>query len=369
MANMHTDFSDCAASMPYGWIGQTVEIAIESGIDVRPALVELGVGDPVSGISRNSVITPAVFILMCAMIINAVDDEMHGTAKSRMARGTANLVVKSTVGANCLQSAIETIIRFFSIVGNTYCQLRLDTQGDAAVLRIGSETSDPEVSAVVEEMFLSFIHMQLSHFLGFLLPATQFVTTSPDHPHLGSNHPYLVGKVKLGEITALQFPKAYLGFSKRIKVGDFPLVDCQLGWIERHAEMAAGDFSGALEDSLSGEIFRLLLSHDGTFEACCRQLRLDPADVRAGLWQEGQNFRSLRRAALIRRARPLLDDGISAEELAMELGYSDGRSVRRALKSATGISLRELRSLNVPAHHQTNHRVISRLIEEVQQQV
>ena len=96
---------------------------------------------------------------------------------------------------------------------------------------------------------------------------------------------------------------------------------------------------------------------------------LSPTEARRGLWREGTSFRALRSAALVKRARPLINEGATAEELAFSLGYSDGRSIRRALKTATGLSLADMRNTANFEGTLSPLTVIDRLIEAKRQQM
>lgn len=359
---MMSGFANLAEPMRFNWIGKTIEAAAAGGLDVRPRLAHAGVLSAASP-DAEAPIGPAEFLVMCAILINAADDEMHGAAKSRMARGTANLVVKSIGAVGTLQSAVETMIRFFAIAG-VYCRLHLATGNGSARIMIRSSVPNPAVRPVVEEMFAGFLHIQLSHYLGFLLPVSRFQTTAPDHPFLGRAHPYVLGTVSLADTTALEFPEAYLGFNSRIEVGTNPLLDGELAWISRHAELRSGKFPGADHDTLSGAVYRRLLNGDLTFEQCCGLMRRAPGAVRRGLLLEGQSFRRLRRAALMERSRPMLQQGVSVDDLAYSLGYSDGRSLRRALKAATGFSIAELRNLALPGRTQVSPGLLNRLVAE-----
>lgn len=358
---------DRMAPMTFGWIGKTAMAALRAGVDVRPSLLDAGLQAPETGIDEETEIGPAEYLLMCALIINAVDDEMHGASSSRMTRGTANLVVKAIAAAPDLQSAIETFARFFSISGS-FCRVQLDIMNGEATILVRSDILDADIAPVVEEMFVSFLHIQLSYYLGFLLPVSRIGTTSPAHPCLGQHHPYMLGRVSPANTTSMTFPATYLGFESRIRVGSNPLLDGELAWISRHAAARSGSVSDTEDDSLSGEVFRQLLRRDGVFEECCQALNLSPGEVRRGLWQEGASFRGLRRAALLKRSRPFLEKGASVEELAEALGYSDGRSVRRALKSATGQGISELRAA-VASGAPSASQVVARLIEEKQFQL
>jgi AraC-like DNA-binding protein len=332
--------------MPFGWIGHTARLAAESGVDVLSSMAQAGVGAGEGPLEDASPIGPAEYLLMCALIINAVDDEMHGAARSRMIRGSANLVVKAMAASRTLQDAIETAVRFFVIAG-AYCRIELSVSDGEAQIMIRSDSGDPRSQQVVEEMFGTFLHIQLSHLLGFLLPMSRFGTTAPAHPLLWRRHPYFLCPVTSSNTTVLAFPAQYLGFPCRARPGANPLMEGELTWIARHDERRGGRFLGRDEDTLGAAVFRRLLAHDLPFEACSRELAIGADQLRQRLAAEGMNYRLLRRAALIERAAPRLRGGESLDDLAEALGYSDARSFRRALKVATGLAVSDLRRLGL----------------------
>ena len=354
--------------MKFGWIGKTVMAAAETGVDVRPELIKVGIGSPAGTIDDQTDVGPAEYLLMCVLIINAVDDEMHGASSNRATRGTANLVVKSIAAAPNLQAAIDTIMRFFAISG-AYCRVHLEVLNGEARILVRSDVPDMGIGPVVEEMFVSFLHIQLSHYLGFLLPVSEFGTISPVHPYLGKQHPYLLGTVSCSNTTCLAFPAEYLALPSRISLGRNPLLDGELAWISKHAALRSGDIEAQEADSLGGDFYRQLLRQDLAFDQCCRVLNLTQAEARRGLWQEGASFRELRRAALVKRSRAYLEKGVSVEELAEALGYSDGRSIRRALKIATGLNISELRSMEASEPSLASSEVIARLADEKRFQI
>jgi len=333
--------------LPFAWIGRTAMLAAQAGADVRGVMAEAGVRGREGLVDDDSPIGPAAFLLMCRLIINAVEDEMHGAARSRMMLGTANMVVRAMASSCTLHEAIETAARFFVIAG-AYCRLELRVDEDVASLLIRSDSGDLGTQPVVEEMFMSFLHIQLSHLIGFLLPASSIGTTSPRHPALGRPHPYMLGRVVRANVTGFSFPAAYLGFPCRSRVGSLPRLEAELAWIARHAEARTGSVDLADAEGISGEVYRSLLSGDRAFGDCCDALGLTAAELRRGLWLEGASFRRLRGAALAARARPHLLAGRGVEDLAEALGYSDGRSFRRALKAATGLGIAELRQAEAP---------------------
>ncbi|MET0274423.1 MAG: AraC family transcriptional regulator ligand-binding domain-containing protein [Phenylobacterium sp.] len=336
-----------AAALPFGWIGHTAKLTADAGTDVRHIMAEAGIRSGEGLVDDDAPIGPAEFLLMCRLIINAVEDEMHGAARSRMLLGTANMVVRAMASSRTLQEAIETAVRFFVIAG-AYCRLELRVDDGVASLLIRSDSGDLHTQPIVEEMFMTFLHIQLSHLLGFLLPVTRFGTTSPQHPLLGAEHPYLLCPVTRANVTGFALPAAYLGFPCRARMGALPRLEAEFAWIARHGEVRSGLLDHDDTDSLSGEVYRSLLDRDRPFEDCSRVLGMTAAELRRGLWLEGASFRRLRRAALVARARPHLLAGRGVDDLADVLGYSDGRSFRRALKAATGLGIADLRAAETP---------------------
>ncbi|WP_068876465.1 AraC family transcriptional regulator [Phenylobacterium sp. CCH9-H3] len=345
MQSRPATYSDPAV-MPFGWIGRTARLAAEAGVDVLPGLADAGVGAGDGPLQDASPVDPAEYLLMCALVINAVDDEMHGAARTRMLRGTANLVVQAMAANRTLQGAIETAVRFFVIAG-AYCRIELSVSDGEAHLRIRSDSGDMRLQQVVEEMFGTYLHIQLSHMLGFLLPITRFGTTSPDHPLQGRRHPYFLAPVTSSNATALVFPAKYLAFPCRARPDINPLLEGELAWISHHTERRDGRFHAREADTASAEVFRRLLVRDLGFDACCRELAIGAAELRQRLANEGASFRLLRRAALIERAGPALRAGSGLDDVADALGYSDGRSFRRALKAATGLGIADLRRIDL----------------------
>jgi len=333
--------------LPFGWIGRTAMLTAQAGADVRGVMADAGVRGRDGVVDDESPIGPAEFLLMCRLIINAVEDEMHGAARSRMMLGTANMVVRAMASSRTLHEAIETAVRFFVIAG-AYCRLELRVDEDVASLMIRSDSGDAQTQPIVEEMFMSFLHIQLSHLVGFLLPVTTVGVTSPRHPGLGQPHPYMLGRVVRANVTGYSFPAAYLGFPCRSRLGSLPRLEAELAWIARHAEARTGTADLADAEGLCGDVYRNLLGGDRPFDDCSAALGLSPSELRRGLWLEGASFRRLRSAALVARARPHLLAGQGVEDLAETLGYSDGRSFRRALKAATGLGIAELRHAEAP---------------------
>ena len=99
---MQDSLTTGAEALPFGWIGRTAILTAEAGADVRGVMAEAGVRGGTGLVDDASPIGPAEFLLMCRLVIKAVEDEMHGAARSRMMLGTANMVVRAMASSRTL---------------------------------------------------------------------------------------------------------------------------------------------------------------------------------------------------------------------------------------------------------------------------
>ena len=301
-------------------------------------------------------------MLLCMLLVNAVDDELHGVARRRMSRGTAAMGARAMASAPELETAVKTLARFYDMIGGL-CRFDLSCEHGEARVRIAAERGDRDQRALVEELLAHMLHIQFSFYLGELLPLSRLTTSTPRHPALGRRHPHLLCPVVSGDTTVLIFPAALLARRQRGTVVDKPLWDADRFWLARHPATRPPLGPGDSERLISAALLSLLTRQDAAVAACAAALGLSLSDLRHALSGEGSCFRQIRRDALVERSRPTLTAGGSADDLACALGYSDARSFRRALKLATGLGIAELRreaELPVVA----NDEVIARLREE-----
>lgn len=333
-------------TMPFGWIGQTASVAASRGLCVEQTLLEAGIAAKQERIASGTRLSPAEWLLMCVLLINSVDDEMHGTTRNRMRRGTASLGVKLLGSGANLGAAIGNLFHFYELAGG-FCRGELIRDDRAATIQIRADGERSSVTTVVEELMAAHLHMIFSYYLGFYLPLDRFVTPSSGHPDLAGRHPYLGAAVVSGEVTELVFPAAYLALGARTPLHDKGSVDAAVFWLSCFEP--AGGHEPWLSDAevLCGRVYRALLADDLSFDDCCDLLKIDARSLRAELFAEGATYRGLRKAALIERVRPYLEQRVNADDIAYGLGYSDARSLRRALKSATGLNLSDMRQPGV----------------------
>lgn len=343
------DASGLAAStMPYRWVGRTLGAAARRGLKAETLIRSAGIGARRDGPLDSADIDPAEYMLMCGLLIAAVDDEMHDTTRSRMRIGTASLGVSVAASAQTLEGAIDTLVRFFDVTG-TYCLLGKARAGEDIILTIRLDVARAELTSLVEEMTATYLHAVLSYFLGFPLPVVAFHTTALDHPSRQMGHAYLRAPVRLGAVTGLQIARQHLALSRGTRILDGSFADCIVSWAasfrpaaERHLDRREAPVSAAL--------FSFLLKRDADFEACARALAMTDRDLRFALLREGANYRHIRRSALLERVRPFLMSDAGLDDIAAALGYSDARSLRRAVKLAGGGSIGGIRNQRpVPA--------------------
>ena len=336
----HAD-PDARYKLPLSWVGQTLRLSGLEDVDVAESLSALDLDARVSG-TGDVGLGPAECMLLCLSLVNAVDDELHGLTRARMSRGTTAMAAKASASSTTLEGAVATLCRFYDLLGG-HCRFALDRTADDAVLTISTEQGEGAHRALVEELLAHTVHMQLSHFFGALLPLTSFVTSSPLHPSIGRTHPYLLCPVVAGRTSRLAFPVELLAAQSRGVVVDCPVWEAGRFWLARHPATSGAISDDDAERPATSALMSVLKRDDTSIGGCSAELALSVPDLRRSLMDEGTTFRQVRRAALVERARPHLVSGAGVDDLAAALGYSDGRSFRRALKLATGLGIGDLR--------------------------
>ena len=331
--------------MPFGWIGRTAKDAASRGVPVFELLAAAGVAGGAQ-VSDDTALDAAEFHLMCNLLIDAVDDELHGAGRRRMVRGTGALGLQLMASARNLRAAIVSLARFHRMAGE-FCELELVEHDAEAEIRIRSNLAPGPTSFVVEEVMANWLFVQFCFVLQRPIRLSAF-HGSPMHPQAGGRHAYLDCPVIGAKVTALRLPKPYLDLAPCARILDTPTLDAVLYWLRQAAETSSLHVAHLDDRPLSASILRLLADRDLDFERCCEALAIAPRRVRSALAAEGGSFRQLRRVALADRFRPHLDLSANLDDAASALGYSDARSLRRGLKLATGLSVGDLRRLGSP---------------------
>ena len=171
--------------------------------------------------------------------------------------------------------------------------------------------------------------LNLSWLAGRKLKAQSFSVRDPRHPHIGRQHWGFDAPVCFGSSTSLRLPPRQALLAARVPAaGDFmwhplrywiendPLINPQASWADATLRIADLTDAAALSE---------------------RSLRRRFAN-------EGHSFRELRTKAIADAGiRQLLSTDDSVERIAASLGYSEARSFRRLLKSATGMTPAQIR--------------------------
>ena len=329
-------------TMPFAWSGATARLAARNGFDPSLSLRQAGLLECEADVHADTPIDPAGFLLTALSLINAFDDELHGVAPQRMAKGTASMAAHAMTASRDLCGAINTMARFLIMIGAS-CRISLRHSAGFAAIEIHADCDAGTIRSILEEFFAHFVHQQLSYFLGHPLQLEQFTTTTRRHPALGNRHPYLLCPVRHGRSTALTFESMHLQCARRPIQGDSPLSDALMLWLRQHP--ASGTIAPACIDplSLTATVYAILRERDAKVGECASLVRMGPVELARALSREATTYRELRRAALLERSRPHLHAGLPLEELSETLGYSDSRSCRRAIKLACGLTIQELR--------------------------
>ncbi len=330
-------------TMPFGWVGQTALAASSRGLPISQMILDAGVAARSDHLAGDTPINAAEFHLICNLLITSLDDELHGAGKARMMRGTGALGLQVMASAPTLRAGLLSLIKLYRLAG-TFCDLELH-EGAYAELRIRSDLGNDPLAYVVEEVLANWIYVQLCYLMQAAFRLHSYASAA-SHPQCGGIHPYFGCPVVPATISAFRFPKFYLDMVPCAKIGNEPLLEAVMYWLEQIAKRSNHCASLFDDKPVSSTTLKLLTRQDMSFEECCANLTASAREIRNALYSEGSSFRELRRIALVNRVRPHLDSGANLDDAAATLGYSDARSLRRGLKAATGMTISRLRTLD-----------------------
>ena len=350
-------------ALPFGWAGKTAAAAAARGAPILDWLMRANIGGSDGVINDKTVLSVAEYTLMCVGIMNLVDDENHAVSRTKMRRGSSSTGLRIMASARTLRTAIEALGRFHAMIGQSQ-RIAIETSGPMTQVQVSADISDSHLSATVEEMIAVSLHCQFSFILDRLLPLSAIVTTG-DHPSCNQVHPYLGCAVVRGAKTALVFPTSYLDLEPVAKLGDTPATDAVLYWLKQlDAHSLTGFDRGSLKP-VSAAVYDRLLDRDLSYEECSLELQLPSDELRRALLAEGHGYRTLRHSALLERLQPHLASGASLDDVALALGFSDARSLRRGVRSASGLSITELRNAVCVADTRDDPRMIGYLTQQL----
>lgn len=320
--------------VPMHWVRRHCAGAIQAGLDfeamLRESCIDLDPGDPRGEISR------AQHLALILGVILALGDEAHGMAKRPIQIGMNNLAMRVAAAARTVEEAIEAFAQFYEKTASPV-RLQISASTDSLDVHIALDSIASDQAAAIEEVHIVALMLNLSWLAGRKLKARSFFVRDPLHPHIGRQHWGFDAPVRFGPSTLLRLaPRQALLAGRVPAAGDFmwqplkywiendPRINPQASWADATLRVADLTESGALSE---------------------RSLRRRFAN-------EGHSFRALRRSAIATAGvRQLLSTDDPVEQIAAELGYSEARSFRRLLKSATGMTPAQIRTdstLSVP---------------------
>jgi len=318
------------AGIPLSWVERQTYGAVAEGLSrdklFADCLIERRYGD-----DRDR-ITSTQLTLLYMNICTSIDDEAHGLGQSRSRLGHAELAMRAILGCPNLDLAISSMSRLYNLTSSPV-RLGVRVEDGDAVLVVHCESDRDEFfPRFLEDCYLSFAFMLLSHFLGYPLPLRWVETRDPGHINLGGRHWATLSAVRFASGSGLRMPASALMLPKGSKgeAGDYTrLMRSWVAFVEQ--DKIPADF---------GDIGRPV----GSVASLAYRTGVSESTLRRRLGRDYGGFREARRRALIRSGITLLrNDGDSVDAIAVQLGYSDARSFRRFIKAATGRTPEEIR--------------------------
>ncbi|KRB86138.1 hypothetical protein ASE00_05220 [Sphingomonas sp. Root710] len=291
-------------------------------------------------------IDPEQLCLLCLNIASLADDEFHALTKQRLPVGTFATGARIMLGFSHLEDALKQMMRFFEMFHGGF-RWKLEAVGEVASLSVQIDAAGMTDSLPAEEVLIVAFHMCLCWYAGRTVPLLWLSTVCRDHPALIDDRRYFIRSyAKLDSVTAIHFPRSCLGWPVRARNSERPISDAirfSLGnvWNEDSASFLPKD------SVATAALVRSILADDPTssVETISSRLDMSPMSLWRALRREGVNFQQLRRSCLSDLAVARLQYGIAhTEDVAEDLGFSDARSFRRFMRSATGFSPAQIRA-------------------------
>lgn len=340
------------AGIPLWWVERQTLGAAAEGISrdklYTNCLIERRHGD-----DRDRV-TSAQLTLLYMNICTSIDDEAHGLGGSRIRLGHAELAMRAILGCPTIERAIAAMTRLYNLTSSPVrFALRLD--GEDALLVVHCENRNNDTSPrFLEDCYLSFAFMLLSHFLGYALPLRSVDTRDLEHVNLNTRHWATRSPVRLAEISALRMPLPTLSLSRGRDSADHDYRHLMRSWVafvEQDMLPTTIGKTGGTKLSVS---------------SLAQAAGVSPSTLRRRMQRDHGGFREARRQTIIRSGLSLLrNDQHSVDAIAVQLGYSDARSFRRFIKNATGRTPEEIRAGLEIASWATPNLLVHQRIDEL----
>jgi AraC-like DNA-binding protein len=317
--------------IPFDWVERHAAGAVRRGASfdrlLRDSWIDLRHGD------GRDVISPAQHLLFSLNTVMSAGDAAHALARSSLNRLYPDIGIRLFLGCATLEGAILALVRLYDASSNPV-RIQLRTEGEFATLSIHIDAPDPQEGALIEEVFVVWMFMHVLRFLGRNPGVVGVSLRDPFHFNRGGPHWGLGAPVSYGSEAAFWFPRHLLGRGPAAPAGANVMWECYELWFDLLREVPAP--VGLSEFVRDGEFVR--------FSRMVRASGLSSNTLRRQLQTAGGAFRDVRQRTLAEAAlNRLRNSHDSVESIAIELGYSDSRSLRRFLKSATGLTPQEVR--------------------------
>lgn len=323
----------------------TVRLGLSFEQLLSDSMIEVRFGD------NRDVVSPVQHLLFCLNAVLSTEDAAHALARRGVSRSYPDIGVRMFLGCSTLEGAIEALARLYASSASPV-RIRLETEGDLAILSVHIDAPDHREGALIEEMYLVWLFMQILLFLGRPPPLGGMTLRDPLHFNQGRRHCGVGAPVSHGVATAFWFPRQLLGRAPASRAGENVMWDCYQLWF---------DF---LQDTPTAPGLTAYV-HDGAFvrfSDLVRGASVSPNTLRRQYRSAGGTFRQMRQRTLIDAVVSRLQTSHeTVESIAADLGYSDGRSLRRFLKQAAGLTPREVRARARVEIAQANPQIFERI--------
>jgi AraC-like DNA-binding protein len=317
-------------AIPLSWARRQCAGAAAGGLPLD-ALLERAFVD----VSRNDdrvALSPAQLTLLYATLVLDTEDEAHALSRRPIAPGYGSLAFRILFGSETLEAGIEGVTRLYGLSASTM-QIRLDVAGDMAFLAIRYDDEDSPSALLLEDCYIAYLFMGLSQFVDRPFPVAHVVTRDPLHMNIGALHWSTRAPVRLGGVAGLAFPRAVLA-SRQVAS---PQEDLRWQAFQRWLDFVEPDPVESLSPLANIRSLRV--------DRMAAAQTLSPRAYREISRVERGGFRQFRRETLTEAGVDLLVNGKdSVDAVAAQLGYSDARSFRRFIKTATGRTPDQIRS-------------------------
>jgi AraC-like DNA-binding protein len=300
----------------------------------------------------RDIIGPAQTLLLCMNTVLGLEDAAHGLASASIMPSSSTLSLRIALGCATLETALDSVGRYYGTV-STAVRLNLSTEHDLATLSIHVEASKSEDEIQLEEIYLSWLYMHCTYFLGRAMPVVDVVVRDPLHSNIGRQHFMIGATVRFGTVTSFRFSRSLLGARSTARAGENVHWEAAKLWLNSPQGGMEGRYC---TDFVSGKGFVRL-------KDIAEQRNVSRATMRRRLQSTDGGFRDARERALVEAATGLLltsDD--SVEAISAELGYADARNFRRFLKNATGLTPQQIRLRTASTTSDDEQSVLEKLV-------